>query len=47
MLVKSDLAGVGWVIAAGMGGLWVTGGGLMDTRGEVATGPGLLTEVGV
>lgn len=45
VLLKSDLAGGVWVIAAGMGGLLVTGGGLMDTGGEVTTGLGLLTEV--
>lgn len=42
LLAESNLAGGGWVMAAGMGGLWVTGGGLAG--GEVATGLGLLTE---
>lgn len=45
VLIESDLAGGGWEIATGMGGLWVIDGGLVETGGEVATRLGLLTEV--
>lgn len=44
LLAESNLAGGGWVKETGVGGLWVTGGGLAGTRRGVATGLGLLTE---
>lgn len=45
VLIEFDLAGGGWEIATGMGGLWVIDEGLVETGGEVATRLGLLTEV--
>lgn len=44
MEVKSNLAGGGWVKATGVGGLWVTGGGLAGAGVGVTTGMGLLTD---
>lgn len=39
---ESDLMGGSWLLEAGVGGLWVTGG---LTGAGAATGLGLLTEV--
>lgn len=44
LLPESNLAGGGWVKETGVGGLWVTGGGLAEARRRVASGLGLLTE---
>lgn len=44
LLAESNLAGGGWVKATGVGGLWVTVGGLAGAKDGGATGLGLLTE---
>jgi len=44
LLTVSNLAGGGWVKTTGVGGLWVTGGGLADAGVGVATVKGVLTE---
>lgn len=44
LLADSNLAGGRWDKSTGVGGLWVTGGGLAGAGGGVATGLGLSTE---